>query len=980
MVHSTNGSNWVVSPQPNYVPYWLNDSYYANGIYVLDGAGNALWTSTDGVNWTSRSNPGGYDDLTSICYGNGTFLVRRYWSAGAMIVSKDNGVNWTYVSTGSFTYAPGTDGRHYNTLVFGNNFFLYPLYNAVRTSTDGLNWNTYSVSNIPSNFNMRNVTHFDNGLFIGSLQTSAGANSQTITTAYSSNGTTWQFNQSSISTAKTGFSSCGSVNGCLFVSCGGPQTEVWASTNLGVSWSKYAGPWDYTGNTHATFSSNSNSIVVATDKGLFSTSILPTFTGSTNSLIANLPLQGNTVDILNSNNNGAIIGSVVPTNNRFGIGNSAYYFNGNYTLSQIAASNPASFTKTSNDFTLSFWFQPMGNESLGLESTYGTSYSHSYLIAGVHGGDNSGISIGAGTNGISVMEHGSAYLPVVLSYPANLGTNWTHGVLTCSNNGAPVLYINGVYARTGLNSGRVKIASFYAGDSYQGIGGGGYGSYRGNVSDIKLFNRALSSNEVASLFNEQSLSLADGLLVYYPFQGNLNDYSSSSNNAINCGASFTTNRFGNPTGALRVGYNSGVLSTTDVGIQSGSDFTVSLWVKPFETPPFPAGSMATLFLSQDFTTAGRVAAFNYWAYNPANIVVDTGFAGASVTSQATNLVGSWNHLLYTHQGTNSNYAFYLNGVLQTQNFSQSGSINLQGAVLTISGVNGIGNTNGGGLPRGINGAISDVRIYNRALSSNEVSSLYTLENTPPQTVALPVLYVANFRGNILKGTLTNAATTPFSSIPASPFSIAANTNGILYAANPAKNAIYSIGTNGTATTLATTGLNLPYGLALDALGKLYAANFGKNSIVRIATNGAVTTYATKGVNKPYALAFDSASNLYVANQGNSTVVKISTNGTSTTLISGMALPTGVAVDSAGNLYAADKTRGTITRLPQGGYPAVFAYGLKQPTALALDAQGTLYAVNSGNNSVVKFSSNGISSVVTTNGLSMPLSLTIAPSY
>lgn len=278
----------------------------------------------------------------------------------------------------------------------------------------------------------------------------------------------------------------------------------------------------------------------------------------------------------------------------------------------------------------------------------------------------------------------------------------------------------------------------------------GYGSlYAANFANSTLSKYDASGNLIGKLTNGISAPMAvtswvrpallsgspglpgltNGLLVYYPFRGDFYDYSGNKNTAINRGSGFTTNRFGMINGALMVGYNSGALSTTNVGLGTGTDFTVSLWVKPYETNPWPSGSMATLFLPQNDTVVGRVASFVYKAYDPQNLVIDTGYSGAQVTSQQTNLVGTWSQLLYTYTASNSTYTIYMNGVQQTQNFSQSGSINLSNTVLTISGVNGIGDTNGGGLPRGINGAISDVRVYNRALTTNEVSALYQYEST-----------------------------------------------------------------------------------------------------------------------------------------------------------------------------------------------------------------------------------------------------------
>ncbi|NBS07782.1 MAG: hypothetical protein EBS69_10495, partial [Verrucomicrobia bacterium] len=151
-VYSSNGTNWNAFTLPNNINNWLNNSGVGDGVFILNGAGNDLWNSTNGASWTKRSNSGGYDDLTGIEYGNGTFVVNRYWSPGSLLVSKDSGNTWSYIDTGDFTKAPGTDERHYESTVFGQGVgvFLFPLFDSVRTSSDGLTWQTTFVSNRPS--------------------------------------------------------------------------------------------------------------------------------------------------------------------------------------------------------------------------------------------------------------------------------------------------------------------------------------------------------------------------------------------------------------------------------------------------------------------------------------------------------------------------------------------------------------------------------------------------------------------------------------------------------------------------------------------------------------------------------------------------------------------------------------------------------------------------------------------------------------
>lgn len=237
--------------------------------------------------------------------------------------------------------------------------------------------------------------------------------------------------------------------------------------------------------------------------GLIGSASAAVFTGDlTNGLVAYYSLNGNANDSSGNGNDGVVIGNLISTNNQLGQSNGAYYFNGS---SSIASSGPDNRSIVSNNFTLSFWFQPNCSESLGAETTSGTSYWHSYVIGGVHGGDGSGIQMAAGTNGISVLEQGSGYLPVVLSYANDFGNKWVQATLTVSNNQAPVLYVNGNYAATGLNSGRIKVAAIFAGDNYEGIGGMGYGYFTGSIANVGLWNTAFTPTQVSQLYAIQSV-------------------------------------------------------------------------------------------------------------------------------------------------------------------------------------------------------------------------------------------------------------------------------------------------------------------------------------------------------------------------------------------------------------------------------------------------------------------------------------------
>jgi formylglycine-generating enzyme required for sulfatase activity len=206
-------------------------------------------------------------------------------------VSENNGESWNYVSTGSFNFAPGTDGRNYHGFVFGNGKFVYPLFDSVRTSTDGLNWTTHSIPNRPPEFWMHSVGLFDQGLFLGVRQTANSTTNKTITTAYSADGINWTFNAATINSTNSGsFGLSGGGHGLLMINSE-PQSEVWVSADKGISWKRAHGPWDKEGNAHASFRANSSHFVVATGAGIYSTPVRRNAIGST----AMVAVQGGTL-------------------------------------------------------------------------------------------------------------------------------------------------------------------------------------------------------------------------------------------------------------------------------------------------------------------------------------------------------------------------------------------------------------------------------------------------------------------------------------------------------------------------------------------------------------------------------------------------------------------------------------------------------------------------------------------------------------
>jgi RHS repeat-associated protein len=175
-----------------------------------------------------------------------------------------------------------------------------------------------------------------------------------------------------------------------------------------------------------------------------------------------------------------------------GQANAALSFDG--TNDMVTNNGISSLT---NNFTLSFWAQPSATHEIDPESTsgFGGISGQKYAFWPLyHDSGHAGFGVSLGTNGVSVYEHAANYMPATLVYSGAL-TGWTHVTIVYENK-QPKLYLNGNLVRTGLTSPMTFVHMNPA-----EIGGDVYGYYGGKLDDVRVYNRALSAAEVATLIN-----------------------------------------------------------------------------------------------------------------------------------------------------------------------------------------------------------------------------------------------------------------------------------------------------------------------------------------------------------------------------------------------------------------------------------------------------------------------------------------------
>jgi hypothetical protein len=229
-----------------------------------------------------------------------------------------------------------------------------------------------------------------------------------------------------------------------------------------------------------------------------------------------------------------------------------------------------------------------------------------------------------------------------------------------------------------------------------------------------------------SWFPGAKADLNDGLVAYYPFDGNANDVSGNGNNGVVYGATLTEDRFGNLQNAYSFDGNEHIQFNTPV-VQHFPPYSVSLWVKYDAVPDVNAyiisnggqtGSSQGLSL---LVGASQVYCGRSYPMGAVMFVVGNQAYNFRVTLTAGMTSGQWHHVTGTWDGPRM--ALYIDGQLAQIDVSgwSTGTEFGQPQNMRIGAPSNR-------LDYFFNGQLDDVRLYNRVLSECEIKTLYTGED------------------------------------------------------------------------------------------------------------------------------------------------------------------------------------------------------------------------------------------------------------
>jgi len=236
----------------------------------------------------------------------------------------------------------------------------------------------------------------------------------------------------------------------------------------------------------------------------------------------------------------------------------------------------------------------------------------------------------------------------------------------------------------------------------------------------------------------------DGLVGWWPFNGNANDESGNGNDGVVNGATLTSDRFGIASNAYDFQNSHIDLGNSPDFSISPSGFTISIWVHNYSTVlggHILGKRMAcsTPDFQYQIATAGLPEGLVWGGATPNSISV--------INSGVLILPNQWRHVVGTFDG--SLWALYLDGIL-IEDINSPITENINANLL-------VGKS---GQCSFFDGQLDDLAIYNRALTPEEITALYTgvpnsSGNTATTTVPAGISYQAvarNAQGQPLSDT------------------------------------------------------------------------------------------------------------------------------------------------------------------------------------------------------------------------------------
>jgi hypothetical protein len=345
-------------------------------------------------------------------------------------------------------------------------------------------------------------------------------------------------------------------------------------------------------------------------------------------------------------------------------------------------------TTINTDFSVSAWVKDIGGDSgFVLQNNGG------YLSSGYFQYYDSGSAYG--------WRIGHGISPDLNSATYSASSDWQHVVWIQKADGTGEIWVDGSQIISGSSYYASGSATFTIGSRADDTQ---YSNY--SIDELALYTKALSSTEIALLSSAPIIDPNTKLLGLNSISFNVNTDSASVVESVstNDGYWYFPNPNNNDDDAVDIG------TATDWAFLSndGGSFTISTW---FKNDDVWANGNAIMSTTNGGAGAGMIfdvrnnGYLRYVAIGSINNQFNAGLNGDS----------NWNHLVLKYDDSTSKLELFVNDVSKgsvTQNISGSATPNNP---LQLMGTDYTGDTIGG---------LDNLAIWNVALSSSEITSLY----------------------------------------------------------------------------------------------------------------------------------------------------------------------------------------------------------------------------------------------------------------
>lgn len=250
-----------------------------------------------------------------------------------------------------------------------------------------------------------------------------------------------------------------------------------------------------------------------------------------------------------------------------------------------------------------------------------------------------------------------------------------------------------------------------------------------NLKSILLTAVATISLATATMAQVPSYVPTNGLVGWWPFNGNANDESGNGNNGTVNGATLSDDRNGIQNSAYYLNGQTDYISVPDTNAMLPANITLSTWVK---IPSNHTGN----------NIVGRIIRSRFFGYtltfilpdNSINFEIWTNTTNSTFLSTSNIITNDdvWHHVVGTFNGIE--IKLYFDGLLIGTLPTPSSNIFYSSDGLVMFGRDG---NNPSPLTALYQGWIDDYGIWNRALTQQEITDLYNAVNCANNTTITP---------------------------------------------------------------------------------------------------------------------------------------------------------------------------------------------------------------------------------------------------